>query len=98
MPEGSSSEAPVISPGPRLLRKSPNAKALAGSTFASGLRGSVFRDRFGAAFLRFAIPAPNRRTNLRDMDRFLSPNRAGAVNSSARTQLHACDCRRAHAP
>src|ERR1051326_8143286 len=65
MPEGSSSEAPVISPGPRLLTKSLNANGLADSVFASGLPCCAFRDRFEATFLRFAMPAPNRRTNVR---------------------------------
>src|SRR4051812_20647531 len=63
MPEGSSSEAPVIRPGPRLLRKSLNTNGLACSTLASGLRSAAFLVCFEAVFFLFAMPDPSRLTN-----------------------------------
>src|SRR5947209_1486984 len=58
MPDGSSSDAPVINPGPRLFRKSFSAKALRGSPLDSDLRSSAFTDVLERVFFLLAMPGP----------------------------------------
>src|SRR3954470_23824928 len=88
MPEGSSSEAPVIRPGPRLLRKSLNKNGLACSTFASGLRSAAFFDCFEAVFFLFAMPDPSNPTNASCPQRVPGPELDTSVAARGRDRVH----------
>src|SRR3954463_2168977 len=89
MPEGSSSEAPVISPGPRLFRRLLYPTGCADS--AGGLLCPPSGDCFEAVFLRFALPDPAAAPRSLTRDEVLSskPASRGSIAARGRDRVHA---------
>src|ERR1700680_3606520 len=78
MPDGSSSEAPVINPGPSALSKARKLNGWRAPVFGVGFRPPdfvLFLSSFlRLAFLRFAMPRSSRRDNDPDRFRFRAAN------------------------
>src|SRR5216683_1531406 len=77
-PDGSSSEAPVINPGPSALSKTRKLNGWRGAVLGVGFRPPDFvlflLSFLRSVFLRFAMPRSSRRDNDPDRFRFRAAN------------------------